>query len=87
MHLTGRSVVVKSKPGLSSGASTFDGQTGQIMAYRFDISQNRVAFLLRFGKKLGVFYHDEVELSDEDVKQLDDDASYRRQALDIGSEP
>jgi hypothetical protein len=78
MHITGRNVIVESSPGFSVKESPFNGQTGEVLVCRFDMSQNRVALLIRFGERLAVFYHDEVKFSSEEVRQMDADAEFRR---------
>jgi hypothetical protein len=82
MHLNGRSVIIESGPGLNTKASPFHGQTGQVIFYRFDVVQKRVAFLIRFGERLEVFYHDEVKLSPEEVKEMDREAEVRRKYVE-----
>jgi hypothetical protein len=82
MHITGRNVIIESSPGIHTKGSPFNGQTGEVMAFRFDVTQGRVALLIRFGEKLGVFYHDEVKLSPEEVQEMDREAGFRRRYVE-----
>ena len=73
MRLHGIQVVVQSKSSFTSGQSPFSGQTGEVITYRFDVHSNRVAFLIRFGAQMGMFYHDELTFMAEDVVRWDEE--------------
>lgn len=81
MHIVGRNVIVRPSIECHTEGSLFNGKTGEVIAYRFDMVHNRVALLIRFGERLGVFYHDEVKFSPEEIRQMDAEVEARRQYL------